>query len=65
MVIFVNKESMSTIQWIVAVAAIVYLIAPDLLIGPVDDIFVSIVATITDVILGITKERITVVPNPD
>ena len=56
---------MSTIQWIVAVAAIIYLIAPDLLIGPVDDIFVAIVATITDVILGITKEHITVVPNPD
>lgn len=60
-----DKETMSTIQWIVAVAAIIYIIAPDLLIGPVDDIFVAIVATITDVILGITKERIEVVPNPD
>ena len=60
-----DKETMSTIQWIVAVAAIIYLIAPDLIIGPLDDVIVAIIATITDVILGITKERLTIVPNPD
>lgn len=60
-----DKEKMSTIQWIIAVAAIIYLIAPDLIIGPLDDVIVAIIATITDVILGITKERLTIVPNPD
>ena len=60
-----DKETMSTIQRIIIVAAIIYLVAPDLIIGPFDDVIVAIVATITDVILGITKERLTIVPNPD
>ena len=56
---------MSNIQRIIIVAAIIYLVAPDLIIGPLDDVIVAIIATITDVILGITKERLTIVPNPD
>ncbi len=60
-----DKETLSTIQRIIIVAAIIYLVAPDLIIGPFDDVIVAIVATITDVILGITKERLTIVPNPD
>lgn len=60
-----DKETMSTIQRIIIVAAIIYLVAPDLIIGPLDDVIVAIIATITDVILGITKERLTIVPNPD
>ncbi len=60
-----NKETMSNIQRIIIVAAIIYLVAPDLIIGPLDDVIVAIIATITDVILGITKERLTIVPNPD
>lgn len=60
-----DKETMSTIQRIIIVAAIIYLVAPDLIIGPLDDVIVTIIATITDVILGITKERLTIVPNPD
>ena len=60
-----DKETMSTIQRVIIVAAIIYLVAPDLIIGPLDDVIVAIIATITDVILGITKERLTIVPNPD
>lgn len=60
-----NKETMSNIQRIIIVAAIIYLVSPDLIIGPLDDVIVAIIATITDVILGITKERLTIVPNPD
>ena len=60
-----NKETMSNIQRIIIVAAIIYLVAPDLIIGPLDDVIVAIIATITDVILGITKERLKIVPNPD
>lgn len=60
-----DKDIMYKIQRIIIVAAILYLVAPDLIIGPLDDVIVAIVATITDVILGITKERLTIVPNPD
>lgn len=60
-----DTNTISTVQRIIAVTAIIYLISPDLIIGPLDDVIVAIVATITDVILGITKERLTIVPNPD
>ena len=60
-----DKQMFTTMQKLIAVIAIIYLIAPDLLIGPIDDMLIAIIATITDVILGITKERLTIVPNPD
>lgn len=53
-----NSKTISKIQVIIAIAAVVYVIAPDLLIGPIDDTAVIALATIADVILGVTKSRI-------
>ena len=57
-----NKRTISTIQSIIAIGAIAYVICPDLLFGPLDDAAVAAIATIADVVLGVVKSRITASP---
>ena len=60
-----NKKVFAVIQIIIAVLAIAYALLPDFIIGPIDDLFVLTIATVTEFILGLAKPHITVVPNPD
>ena len=55
-----DSKNISRIQTIVAIVAIVYCIAPDPLIGPVDDLLIAAIATATDIILGVSKHRISI-----
>lgn len=60
-----EKKYITIIQVLVIVAAIAYCVAPDLIFGPFDDAIVASIAVISDLVLGLIKPHITVVPNPD
>lgn len=58
-----DSTKISKTQLIVAIIAIVYCIAPDPLIGPVDDILIAAIAATTDIILGISKQHFSIEDN--
>lgn len=60
-----EKKNLTIIQVLVIVAAIAYCVAPDLVLGPFDDMLVGAIAVISELVLGFIKPHITVVPNPD
>ena len=60
-----DTKTISTIQSVIAFAAIVYIVCPDFFIGPVDDVVVAAIATFADIFLGIAKSRITVESSAD
>lgn len=60
-----DSKLYSGIQIIISVLAIAYALLPDFIIGPIDDVIVLTIATVTEFILGLAKPHITVVPNPD
>ncbi len=60
-----EKKYLTIIQVLVIVAAIAYCAAPDLILGPLDDMLVGAIAVISELVLGFIKPHITVVPNPD
>lgn len=60
-----DTKTISTIQCVIAIAAIVYVVCPDFFIGPIDDAAVAAVATFADIFLGIAKSHITVEPSTD
>ena len=53
-----KSKSLTTIQIIIAVVALLYIVSPDLLLGPFDDAAIAGIATLADVILGVIKNRI-------
>lgn len=53
-----ESKSLTTIQIIIAVLALLYIVSPDLLLGPFDDAAIAGIATLADVILGVIKNRI-------
>ncbi len=60
-----EKKNITVIQALVIIAAIAYCVAPDLVLGPLDDMLVGAMAVISELVLGLIKPHITVVPNPD
>ena len=53
-----ENKSLTIIQIIIAVVALLYIVSPDLLLGPFDDAAIAGIATLADVILGVIKNRI-------
>ncbi len=53
-----ESKSLTIIQIIIAVVALLYIVSPDLLLGPFDDAAIAGIATLADVILGVIKNRI-------
>ncbi|MBR2524707.1 MAG: hypothetical protein IKE53_09780 [Clostridiales bacterium] len=53
-----NKNSLSVIQIVIAALALIYMAAPDLLFGPLDDMGVATLAVIIDSILQVVKGRL-------
>ena len=54
-----NKiKNITTAQTIILIGAIVYVLFPDLLIGPIDDTAVALIAGIAEVVLSCTKSGI-------
>ena len=60
-----DTKSISRIQTIIAIVAIVYFIAPDPVIGHFDDILVAAIAATIDTILGVSKHRISIEETDD
>ena len=63
-----RKTTLSTIQSVVLVGTVLYVVFPDLFIGPIDDTVVALIAGIAELVLGFAKSRIptsTPTPAPD
>ena len=52
-----NKSSISKIQKIILIGAALYVVLPDLFIGPIDDTVITLVAGIAELVLGFAKSR--------
>lgn len=59
-----NKKTLSTAQTVILVGTFLYIVFPDLFIGPIDDTVVALIAGITELVLGFAKSRIQS-PKPD
>lgn len=53
-----NKSSISKIQKIILISVALYVVLPDLFIGPVDDTVITLVAGIAELVLGFAKSRV-------
>jgi len=63
-----SKTSISTIQKVIIIGAALYVVLPDIFIGPIDDTVIALIAGIAEVVLGFAKSRIatsTPTPAPD
>lgn len=53
-----ERKPLTVLQVIIAVVALLYLVSPDLLLGPFDDAAVLMIGTVSEVVLGLLKNRI-------
>lgn len=53
-----NKKTLSTAQTVILVGTVLYIVFPDFFIGPIDDTVISLIAGITELVLGFAKSRI-------
>ena len=50
-----KEKNLGTVQIVIVVCTIVYIIAPDLIVGPVDDAAVAVLAGIIEAVLGVVQ----------
>jgi len=50
-----KRKNIGLVQIIIAACTIVYFIAPDMLVGPVDDVAVAALAGIVEAVLGVVN----------
>ena len=53
-----ERKPLTVLQVVIAVLALLYLVSPDLLLGPFDDAAVLTIGAVADVVIGIIKKRI-------
>lgn len=53
-----NKSSISSVQKLILIGAALYVVLPDLFIGPIDDTVIALFAGIAELVLGFAKSRI-------
>ena len=51
-----KQDDIKKIQVIIFVIALIYIVSPDMLIGPIDDAAVAGIAGIVEVVLGIVNK---------
>lgn len=54
-----SKTSISTIQKVIIIGAALYVVLPDIFIGPIDDTVIALIAGVAEAVLGFAKSRIT------
>ena len=59
-----NKKTLSTAQTVILVGTVLYIVFPDLFIGPIDDTVIALIGGIAELVLGFAKSRIQS-PAPD
>lgn len=52
-----NKSSIATVQKIILIGAALYVVFPDLIIGPIDDTVIALIAGVAELVLGFAKSR--------
>lgn len=53
-----NKSTLATVQRVILIGAALYIVLPDLFIGPIDDSLVALIAGIAELVLGFAKSRV-------
>ena len=53
-----NKKTLSTAQTVILVGTVLYIVFPDLFIGPIDDTVIALIAGIAELVLGFAKSHI-------
>lgn len=53
-----SKKSIATIQKAIIIGVALYVVLPDIFIGPIDDTAIALVAGIAETVLGFAKSRI-------
>ena len=53
-----SKSTLSTVQRIILIGAALYIVLPDLFIGPIDDSVIALIAGIAELVLGFAKSRV-------
>lgn len=53
-----NRSKLSTAQAVVLIGAALYIVLPDLFIGPIDDTVIALIAGIAELVLGFAKSRV-------
>ena len=53
-----SRSTLSTVQAVILIGAALYIVFPDLFIGPIDDTVIALIAGIAELVLGIAKSRV-------
>lgn len=53
-----SRSTLSTVQAVILIGAALYIVFPDLFIGPIDDTVIAFIAGIAELVLGIAKSRV-------
>lgn len=53
-----HRSKLSTAQAAVLIGVALYIVLPDLFIGPIDDTVIALIAGIAEVVLGVAKSRV-------
>ncbi|SCW68733.1 hypothetical protein SAMN02910456_02599 [Ruminococcaceae bacterium YRB3002] len=53
-----ERRPLTVLQVVIGVLALLYVVSPDLLLGPFDDAAIGSLAVIAEVVLGVIKGRI-------
>lgn len=51
----IMERNLEKIQIVIAIVAVLYVIMPDLFIGPIDDTALATIAVIAEVVLGVMR----------
>lgn len=61
-----SKSTLATVQTAILIGTALYVLLPDVLIGPVDDTVIALFSGLAELVLGIVKSRINEpIPEPD
>ena len=53
-----SKSTLSTVQTVILIATALYVVLPDVFIGPIDDTVIALISGIAELVLGFVKARI-------